>query len=119
MQRPFDEYLSGVRGRWHALREREREHAAGAQAALPIIVDILVKKGATRVVLFGSLARGRFGLDSDIDIAVEGPVDVFAAEGEASRATGFDVQVVRLEEAPPALRTRIASEGRDLRELTG
>ena len=38
------------------------------EAELPLIVERLVRLGASKIVLFGSLARGEVGPTSDIDI---------------------------------------------------
>lgn len=46
--------------------DRQRE----LEDALPAIVERLVKLGAKRIVLFGSLARGDIGPMSDIDLLV-------------------------------------------------
>jgi predicted nucleotidyltransferase len=52
-------------------RESERRRLLGA--ALPAAVDCLVNEfGVTKVVLFGSLARGDAGLHSDVDLLVDG-----------------------------------------------
>jgi predicted nucleotidyltransferase len=111
----FDSYLAG----WREREAREREAAAAArERALRIaheLADLLVTRyGARRVVLVGSLARGDFGLRSDIDLAAEGvPDDRFFAAGAdlEARAGGFRVDLVPLESATPAFRARAAEEG--------
>lgn len=73
--------------------------------------------GATRVVLFGSLARGTFGLRSDIDIAVWGvsSVEYFDVLPELMAAGGeIEVNLVRHEAASASLRESIARDGVEL-----
>jgi predicted nucleotidyltransferase len=74
--------------------------------------------GATRVVLFGSLARSSlFAPTSDIDLYAEGiPGDLFfEAEAEIEEiAKGFKVDLVETKECPPQLLREIEDEGIDL-----
>jgi predicted nucleotidyltransferase len=93
-------------------REREREaslhdRAARARQALPTVVALLVERfGARRVVLFGSLADGRFTESSDIDLAVEGLGDRAAeAWWEAQRLIGprYSLDVVPIERVTQAV----------------
>ncbi len=93
--------------------------AAALRACLPELVTLLVSRyGVRRVVLFGSLARGRADKNSDIDLAVEGlaPEDYFPALTEAYRLVKVDVDIVRLEEAHPDLLRVIAEHGEVLHE---
>jgi predicted nucleotidyltransferase len=110
----FSEYAA-----WHrAQREREQLalpalQARARQAAHDAAARIGTRVGARRVLLFGSLARGSFGLGSDIDLAVEGLaagrlVDALAA---AEDGCPFRVDVVPLESTRPEMTRRIASEG--------
>ena len=94
------------------MRRAETERAARARAALPAIVDALSAMGATRIVLFGSLATGRFGLDSDIDLAVEGIENELRAAIAAERvANEFTVDIAPLDRALPHVKERIVREG--------
>jgi predicted nucleotidyltransferase len=95
-----------------ARRERAMEISRGA-------ARILRKKyGATRVVLFGSLARSSlFANTSDIDLYAEGvPGSLFfGAEAEIEEiAKGFRVDLVEKRECPPQLLREIEEEGIDL-----
>lgn len=74
-----------------------------------------------RVILFGSRARGDQGFRADIDIAVECPTadiirwsDMVDAVEEAP--TLLEIDLIRLEEAPPELVANILLEGRVLYE---
>lgn len=76
------------------------------------------KYGATRVVLFGSLAHGLwFTPRSDIDLYVEGvPVGAFfKAEAEVeSIAHGFKLDLIDARECSPELSSQIEEEGTEL-----
>jgi predicted nucleotidyltransferase len=65
-------------------------------------------------VLFGSTARGTAGRASDLDIGVSvtATADLMALRVTLQRASGQEVDVIRLEEAPPLLRFQIARDGR-------
>jgi predicted nucleotidyltransferase len=76
------------------------------------------KYGATRVVLFGSLARrSLFAPASDIDLYTEGVPGsrFFEAEAEIEEiAKGFRVDLVEKKECTPQLLKEIEDEGIDL-----
>jgi predicted nucleotidyltransferase len=83
-----------------------------AQATLPRVVDLLVRKyRVRRIVLIGSLAeRERFGFHSDIDLGVAGLADsrYFEAAGEVLQLAGeFDINLIPIESAAPAVAARI------------
>lgn len=70
----------------------------------------LHRRGARRVWLFGSLARGRrLDARSDLDFAVEGlpPAEFLPALGELLERVPCPVDLVELERAPAALRQNI------------
>lgn len=71
--------------------------------------------GATRIVLFGSLAGdGAISLHSDVDLAVDGisPDGYFTAVGRLQGLdAGVGVDLVRFEDAPAALVAAIESAG--------
>ncbi|MBL8724327.1 MAG: nucleotidyltransferase domain-containing protein [Planctomycetes bacterium] len=83
------------------------------RACVPGAVAELLQLGATRVILFGSVARDEASADSDLDLAVTGlPAEhLFTAMARAARAARRPVDLVRLEEAPNSLRSRIEAEG--------
>ena len=92
--------------------ELDRRRALAERAA-----SLLHAHGASRVWLFGSLARGREpDFRSDIDLAVEGlPGDqYFRLVSELHSLLGLPVDLVELERAPAALRDRILQEGVEL-----
>lgn len=91
-----------------------RAHATAAQAA----VLLRARYPVTRIVLFGSLVqRSRFHRRSDIDLAVWDlpEADYYRAVGQLQAVDPeFSIDLVRVEEAPPALRIVIEQEGRPL-----
>jgi predicted nucleotidyltransferase len=109
---------------WGSLERYSKDGAllARRDRALMIsrqIADLLRKKyGATRVVLFGSLAHNAwFTPRSDIDICAEGiPVDrFFQAESEIQDSSeGFKIDLVDPQECSPELLREIEQEGMDL-----
>lgn len=79
------------------------------------LAHILVKKfGAQAVVLYGSLAQGRyFDEISDIDLAVKGMGDnYFRAYGYCIRLSKFNVDVRVYDDMPRSMKLRIDKEGR-------
>ena len=72
--------------------------------------------GATRVVLFGSLARNALHERSDVDIAVEGieRSDEAMVADLLGRAAELPIDLVRIEDAPMSLKARIERDGVDL-----
>lgn len=101
-----------AKARQAMLARQEQAWATARQAAA-----LLRRRfGVDKVVLFGSLARGdMFHAHSDVDLAVWG-----LAEAEYLRAVSslldldgsIDVDLVRIEEAKPALQRCIEMEGK-------
>lgn len=110
-----------------ARRTAEAERAAALRSRALAFAEraaevLRVKFGAGRVVLFGSLAHGRwFGERSDIDLAVEG-LDADGHLVAIARLTemaggleiDLEIDIVRLERCSADLRTAIDREGRSL-----
>jgi predicted nucleotidyltransferase len=74
-----------------------------------------------RVILFGSRARGDAGFRADIDIAVECPTADILRWSDIEEAvelapTLLNIDLVRLDTAPPELAAVIRDEGRVLYE---
>lgn len=112
------DYAAAWRERWESDRRRARGRRQEALDRLDDLVAILVERfDADAVVLFGSLARGDFGLESDIDLAVSGvPGARFftAAAAVADAARPFRVDLLPWEDLTPAMRRVIDEEGRVL-----
>mgnify|MGYP000745874595 CR=1 FL=1 len=115
MSESFAAYMPHIRERrrqeraaWEMRRERAWESARRIAACLR------GEFGATRVLVFGSLARqGRFDQWSDIDIAVSGIAarDFYAAVARALGLSEFQLDVVDLEDCAASLREIISREG--------
>ena len=106
---------------WVRRREERRRRlqalAAEARASLPKIVEVLTRQyGVRRVILFGSLRKGRFVEASDIDLAVEGlrRADFYEALGAVNRLTWRWVDLKPLEDLEPFFRERVLREGEQL-----
>jgi predicted nucleotidyltransferase len=115
--RPGD--LSSYVAGWHA-RERAREHEAAqwrtrVQARLPQVARMLAEDfGVTRVLLFGSLARGAAGPESDVDLLVEGlPLErLIEATVRADRLLAeASADLVPADRVRPEVLTRALAEG--------
>ncbi|PWS38435.1 hypothetical protein DFH01_03900 [Falsiroseomonas bella] len=93
-----------------AARRAQAVKAAQAAAAA-------AAKLGVRVIVFGSLATGRFHRSSDLDLALEGPEDMLnranGAAFSAAAAEGFEPDIVWLSHAAPGLAARIRETGRD------
>ncbi len=110
-------YVEGLRSRaklWAAECETARQNARKDAQKM---ASFLAEAGATRVILFGSLARGDgFTPQSDIDLATEGldwPT-YWRTLSALHRMSEFNVDLVILEDAEPEFRQRIVQGGEDL-----
>lgn len=75
--------------------------------------SVLRAQGAREVYLFGSLARGDWQADSDVDLAVEGlpPQVFFAATAKAADLIDRPLDVISLDPPTPFTRQlRISGE---------
>lgn len=111
----FGSYVAGWRRRWEEERKADAAAAERARAIAEQLARILVDRfGVQRVVLVGSLARGEFRTDSDIDLAAQGLPDdaLFRAGADLERAAeGFQVDLVPIESAGPAFLAHLDEEG--------
>ncbi len=89
---------------------------ADANALLPVLAKTLNDAGATRVVLFGSLATELFRAYSDIDLAVGGLTErrLAGLERELTLRAGRRVELANLDAMPSSLRDQIEKLGREL-----
>jgi len=81
-----------------------------------IIRAFAAQSGVQKIILFGSRAREEAEERSDIDIAIVAPevserewLDIYFLKEDLD--TLLPIDLVRLEEAPPALKNRILKEG--------
>lgn len=102
--------LLTLRRRGTTEREAAEARAQALRASVPALAAALRALGGRRVVLFGSLATGPVHARSDIDLAVEGlPADRYwEALAQLGALAPAPVDLVRLEDASPALRDAIA-----------
>ena len=113
----WQRFAAHIRARNAEVSRQTEAEAVRSRAAAEAIAAMLRERfGAMRVILFGSLARGRFRLDSDIDLAVAGLAkgDLFRAMADAMEFTNRWVDIKPLEEVDPHFRLRILETGIDL-----
>lgn len=98
--------------RRRVVAERQQRARHVAQAAAQVLKD---HYGATRVILFGSVAHGRgFHQESDIDLAAEGiaAVDFWRAWAALDRIDPlFEINLIAAEEATLSLQAVLETEG--------
>lgn len=111
-------YVEGWRRRGAAVAgETDRQLAERAWEEARRAARLLVDEfGVTRVVVFGSLARGRFREGSDIDLAVEGlPASHFIrADARLAWELSLPLDLKPLDECSPLLRRHIDEDGIEL-----
>lgn len=114
MERSLDSYAAGYLARRAAADRAAAVWQSAVRGRLDVAVDALVREfGATRVVLFGSLARGEARPGSDVDLLVEGvPLDrLMVATARVARLVATDVDLVPVEHALEAIVARARAEG--------
>jgi len=79
------------------------------------IISILKRHGVTKAAVFGSLARGEEGRNSDIDILVEfkgekSLLDLIGLKIELEEVLGKKVDIVEYSTIHPLLKERILRE---------
>jgi predicted nucleotidyltransferase len=110
----FAPYVAAWRRRWQAEEEAVQRRRSQALAEAERAARMLVERyGVRKVVLFGSLAWGRFQMTSDVDLAADGlaPERFFRAAADLSREISVPIDLKLISDCPPVLRRRIAEEG--------
>ncbi len=81
--------------------------------------SILIRYGAAKIILYGSLARGDYRVDSDIDICYEGIPDesYFRAVAECLMEIQRRVSILDFKSIKGYFKQRIIEEGKLLYEL--
>ncbi|OQW91350.1 MAG: DNA polymerase subunit beta [Thiotrichaceae bacterium IS1] len=100
-------------------QEQDQQLAKQVKMDLAAIVKVLVQQfGVTHIILFGSLAKGTFKEDSDIDLAVAGiPArQFFAALGAINSQSRVWVDLKPLEDLEPHFRQCVLATGECLYE---
>ncbi|MGQ9626095.1 MAG: nucleotidyltransferase family protein [Anaerolineae bacterium] len=85
------------------------------------IISILLRYGAQKIILYGSLARRDYKEDSDIDICYEGMPSkyFFQAVADCLMNTDRRVSILDFKDVRGYLKDRILMEGRVLYESSG
>lgn len=108
-------YRAALRGRESALQAQLAERRSLAwEVARAVAAMLRERHDATDVVLFGSLARGSFHLQSDIDLVVSGLDDsslVQASIDADALARGLRIELVPSEYATGRLATELERDG--------
>ena len=108
-------YAAGWLARDRARAQEEAAWRARIEARLPQVVRLLAEDfGITRVLLFGSLARGTAGPTSDVDLLVDGlPLErLIEATARADRSLAeANADLVPADRVRPEVLTRALAEG--------
>jgi predicted nucleotidyltransferase len=103
---------------WHQERLRRKliaqQYIDQARATLPQLKKILVDQfQVTKIILFGSLVRGNFDPESDLDLAVAGlaPQDFFRAYMILNDHSPFPIDLKPLESLHPSFRAKVERMG--------
>jgi predicted nucleotidyltransferase len=108
-------YAAGWLARERARAQEQAAWRARIEGRLPLVVQLLAEDfGATRVLLFGSLARGTAGPTSDVDLLVDGlPLErLIEAAARADRLLAeANADLVPADRARPEVLTRALAEG--------
>jgi predicted nucleotidyltransferase len=92
-----------------------------ARRDLTSIVQVLRGHyGVQRIILFGSLAKDQFTVESDIDLAIAdlAPADFFTAYAEVNRLSQFQVDLKPLESLHPHFYQRVLAHGETIYEAS-
>ncbi len=83
------------------------------------VKSILRRYGAKKIILYGSLARGDYKADSDIDICYEGIPDkyYFRVIAECLMITQRRINILDFENMEGYFKDRVLKEGRIIYEL--
>ncbi|MEL6351282.1 MAG: nucleotidyltransferase domain-containing protein [Cyanobacteria bacterium J06627_28] len=83
------------------------------QVAREVALRLKQSFGVTEVIVFGSLAKGQFGEDSDIDLAIAGlkTADFFTALALANTNSRWWIDLKPMEALEPRFRDRVLSTG--------
>jgi predicted nucleotidyltransferase len=96
------------------IQAKNKQLAEQAKSEAISIVEMLRGKfGITKAILFGSLVRGNFCEESDIDLAVSGlkKLDYFPALSAANRLTERWVDLKPIEDLEPHFRQKVIRTG--------
>ncbi len=114
----MDGFAARIAERMHYARER----GARLRAAIPALARDLKKRGAARVVLIGSLARGDVpNIDIDVELIVWGLGlgDAYEAGCDLSKMVDAKVEVIPFDIVGPRLFRELETDGVDVTEFGG
>lgn len=119
MSSSLDAYRKTLHRRAEQQRREETRRRCRARQAAHRVARLLRKSyGASRILLFGSIARdGALGPRSDIDLAVWGLNGTSYYEAVANaqdEAAPFEVDLIRMERCSASLREAVQREGCEL-----
>jgi len=112
----LENYLEGWRRREQQDAERVEDASRRAWAAGRVAGELLRERGARRIWLIGSLARGTFEPRSDVDFMVEGLEErqAWRTAVEACDRTGVEIDIIRAEALDEEWRRYHERHGRKL-----
>lgn len=111
---PVEPYLAYWRRRQEIQQVRNARLAERAHNDARQIAEMLRSRfGVTQVLLFGSLAKGRFEATSDVDLAVAGlaEAEFFQAVAQAGKLSDFPVDLKPLDALAPHFLAEVLSTG--------
>jgi predicted nucleotidyltransferase len=114
-------YLAYWKQQQKQQKARDREAADKARSLLPELIDILANQfQANKIILFGSLAKGKFTQTSDIDLAVAGipTCDYFKAFADLNFLSKFEVDLKPLEELDSHFYQRVMETGQVIYDVS-
>ncbi|MFB6275038.1 MAG: nucleotidyltransferase family protein [Halothece sp.] len=114
-------YLAYWKQQQKQQKVRDREAADKARSLLPPLIDILVNQfQANKIILFGSLAKGKFTQTSDLDLAVAGIPhrDYFKAFADLNFLSEFEVDLKPLEELDSHFYERVMETGQVIYDVS-
>lgn len=83
------------------------------------VVAILRRHGAMDIILYGSLARGDYRIDSDIDLLVSGlaPREYFSALADILMQSKLHVSLLNMEDIHGYFREKVLREGKIIDDM--
>ncbi len=114
MENNYSSYITAYIKRNRQEQEALKRHRDKIMKEVQNIALFLVQRyNVTRVILFGSFAKGQHRFDSDVDIAVEGLSgrDYWKAWGEVDNLSNIPADLRCLEDFPTEFRNRIFKQG--------
>lgn len=109
-----DPYLTYWRSRQERQKRYNQQLAQQAREDLQRVVDLLISEfNVTKIILFGSLCKGTFHQESDIDLAVAGipALEYFRVLAKVNSISSRWIDLKPLEELEPHFKKRVLQTG--------